>query len=338
MSLSLTPSQLPEVLIDMARIQRTVNILGSPGMGKTHCVEAFIKDQNLFGVDIVLSQYDSVDLLGYPMPNKETGKMSFLPIDKFVLEGEKIPGNKDGVCIFLDEINAAPRAVAAAAYRLILERKIGQYNLHPNTIIVAAGNLKTDKAIVNDLGTAMQSKMITVNLTVSVDDWLIWALHNGIDQRVMSFIKFQRDKLHKFDPNNNDDNFACPRTWNFLSDYIKTKQKFNHVDLVVMSGCVSEGPAVEFNAFCKTQLPSIDDIIDDPAGFKMKNEPSFYFAMTTVLAFHIQDNPTAIVTAIERLPIEFQAITMREAVARNKSVDLLQPVQDWYVAHADQLF
>jgi hypothetical protein len=46
---------------------------------------------------------------------------------------------KSNAIVFLDELNSAAPAVQAAAYQLILNRRVGQYVLPAGVAIVAAG-------------------------------------------------------------------------------------------------------------------------------------------------------------------------------------------------------
>lgn len=340
MTLSLTPSQLPGELTDIVRAGLVPNILGSPGIAKSDCVYQFAKANNLFMYNFSLSNREPVDMSGYPMLNQSTNRMMFAAPEELPLSTDPIPKGKSGFVVFLDEANACSRATAAAAYRLILDRKVGRHSLHPATAMIAAGNLKTDKAIVNDLGTAMKSRMVNIRLSVSNDDWLAWANKSNIDQRVISFIKFRAPLLHRFEPNKDDYNFPCPRTWHFLSKYITDKKKFSGTNLVSMAGCVGEGAAVEFKAFCKiyNQLPTIENIIEDPKAYKFKDKPDYYFALTTLISTNFEMDPKALVMAMERFPIEFQVITLREAITRNESIINMPEVMDWMSSHSEKLF
>jgi len=340
MTLSLTPSQLPGELTDIVRAGLVPNILGSPGIAKSDCVYQFAESNNLYMYDFSLSNREPVDISGYPMLNQSTNRMMFAAPEELPLSDDPIPQGKSGFVIFLDEANACSRATAAASYKLILDRKVGRHSLHPATAIIAAGNLKTDKAIVNDLGTAMKSRMVNLHLKVSNSDWLKWANSNKIDQRVISFIKFRPNLLHRFDPSKDDYNFCCPRTWYFLSKYVSNKIKFSGTNLVVMAGCVGEGAAVEFKAFCKiyNQLPTIEKIVANPTGYKLKDKPDYYYALTTLISNNFELNPGALITATERLPVEFQVITLREAIERNDLIADMPEVSTWINTHSESLF
>ena len=89
-------------------------------------------------------------------------QMSFVPPDF-------LPTKSKGI-LFLDEMNSAPRAVQAAAYQLILNRKIGEYELPVGWAVVAAGNRAGDRAVVNDMPSALANRLVHIDFKVDVDD------------------------------------------------------------------------------------------------------------------------------------------------------------------------
>ena len=143
-----------------------VFIHGSPGIGKS----------NLELVDVRLSQLDAVDLRGIPtIFNNETVWMSpvFLPKDK----------NSSGI-LFLDELNSASLSVQAAIYQLVLDRRIGEYELPKNWKIVCAGNKINDKGIVFKLPSPLVNRMVHLLLEAKYDDFKNWAILNDIHSYV----------------------------------------------------------------------------------------------------------------------------------------------------------
>ncbi len=334
------PSEMPRILTDLARNKLVPFITGSPGIGKSRIVEQFAKENKLELIDIRLSQIDPTELNGFPMREPNSDRMTYAPLRMLPLEGDPLPKGKVGFCLLLDEFNAAPMSVQAAAYKVVLDRYIGNRKLHDRCITICAGNLQSDRSITNKLSTAMQSRLIHLQLKVSRDDWLKWAMLNGIDQRIISFIKFRKKLLHNFKPDHNDQTFPCPRTWEFTSKYISNYQQFNHTNLVVMAGCVSEGTAIEFKSFCEIYLtlPTLAEMIADPHGVKLRNEPSYKFALTTFLSHHLMEAPAELLIVIEKLPVELQVVTMREAYVMDNSMIDIPELDSWVDEHSDSLF
>lgn len=202
--------ELEDSIIDTIQAGLVAMITSSPGLGKSAIARNIAKKFNLALIDLRLSQLDPTDLIGFPTHNGE--RMGYAPPEHFPLEGlDNLPKGKDGWLLFLDEFSSASLSVQAAGYKLVLDRQVGKYNLHKNVAIVCAGNKETDSAIVNRMSTAMQSRLIHLELDVDIKTWLSWASENGIDYRVVSYIESRPEHLHQFDPNHNDKTFACPQ-------------------------------------------------------------------------------------------------------------------------------
>ena len=342
MSVEISASAMVEALDTVLMSKLTPMLVGSPGIGKSDIVKSVAKKHNLKLIDMRLAQSDPTDLNGFPTLQQDGTRMDYAPPTTFPLQNlDKVPNGYDGWLLFLDEINAAPPSIQAAAYKLVLDRQIGAHDLHKRVAIVCAGNKATDKAIVNRLSTAMQSRMIHLNLMVDSDAWLEWANAHGIDHRVISFIKFRPELLHKFDPSHADDTFASPRTWEFLSKIITDKAKFNPTDHAVLVGTVGEGPATEFKAFCEVykDLPTIEDMLKNPSVVHIPKEPGHQYAMTTLISHNANDSTIEpLMVVIKKLPIEFQVVVLKDIYAMASDLKGHPIIQKWVNENADKLF
>lgn len=170
----------------------------------------------------------------------------------------------------MDEFASASREVQVAAYRLILDREVGQRKLHPNVGIVCLSNLSTDHAIVNEVSTAMRSRLINLHLVVSYEEWFEnIAVRDQYDSRIIAFLSQYPSKLHDFNPENGTDtSFCCPRTWEFMNKLLKIKKDVVDKDIPLYAGTISPGVATEFVGFSQIfhSLPNIKDIVKDPLG------------------------------------------------------------------------
>ena len=342
MSVEISASEMTNALDSVLLSKLTPMLVGSPGIGKSDIVKLTAKKHNLKLIDLRLAQSDPTDLNGFPTLQNDGTRMDYAPPTTFPLENlDEIPVGYEGWLLFLDEINAAPPAIQAAAYKLVLDRQIGSHNLHKRVAIVCAGNKATDKAIVNRLSTAMQSRMIHLNLMVDEASWLDWANSHNIDHRVISFIKFRPELLHKFNPSHADNTFASPRTWEFLSKIIIDKKEFTKTDHAVLVGTVGEGPATEFRAFCDVyrDLPTIDDMLENPTLVNIPKEPGHQYAMNTLISHHAnEDTIEALMIVAKKLPIEFQVVVLKDIYAIAHELKKNQIIQDWVSQNADKLF
>jgi hypothetical protein len=321
------------------RAKKVPMIVGSPAIGKSAIVHHIAKQYNLKVIDMRLSQCDPTDLLGFPQI--VGGKAGYVPMSTFPLDTDDVPTGYAGWLLFLDEFTSAPRGVQAAAYKLVLDRMIGQHHLHPKCAIVCAGNKESDGAIVEEMSTALQSRLIHMELVVDPLEWIQWASANDIDHRIISYISFQPSKLFTFKPDHTDSTYASPRTWGFANDFLQIMDVKDDDAVAVLSGTISEGVAREFLLFCDiyTNLPSIADIIAAPTQIRVSNEPSILFALTGSIAQHANENNIGkLMEYVLRLPIEFQVVCLRLAIIRNKALLGNAALQKWITGPGANLF
>ena len=332
-------SQAVSMIAKFIRARLVPMITGSPGIGKSNIVHQIAAEYGLKVIDMRLAQCDPTDLLGFP--SIQGAKASYVPMDTFPVEGDPIPQGYKGWLIFLDEMNSAPMAVQSAAYKLILDRMVGNHKLHKNVAIVAAGNLETDNAIVQPMSTALQSRMAHLELIADAKEWVDWASSNGIDYRITSYINFRPDALYTFSPDHTDKTYASPRTWEFANRVLQVADASTPEALPMLAGTISEGVAREFLGFCKIHmsLPKLADIIAAPTTIAVPDEPSILFAMTGALGNNAnKENIGALMKFIQRLPVEFQVVTLRETIRRNKELIQHEAVRDWVTKSATDLF
>lgn len=339
--ITINAKQAPSLIMKILKAKLCPILTGSPGLGKSDIIRAIAKENGLKVIDLRLSQMDPVDLSGLPFINGENTRSDFLPPAYFPLEGDPIPSGYNGWLVFFDEINSAPQSIQAASYKIILDRMIGQTPIHSKVAIVAAGNKSTDRAITHKMSTALQSRMVHLELEVNHKHWITWANEKEIDYRILAYINFKPDALFQFKPDHNDCTFASPRTWHFLSDMIKDENEISNDILPLITGTISEGVGREFKAFTQIfeSLPTIHDIKNDPTGISVSNEPSINFAITSLIAHHItSENAGVLMQFVVRLPIEFQIVLLRQALAKDKKILTTASVKSWIQVNSKELF
>ena len=333
----MNPTQLKESIIHVLERGLVPMVAGSPGIGKSDIIRAVAKYLDVKVIDMRLSQCDPTDMLGFPTHNG--ARMGYAPPEHFPLKGmDKLPFKEDGVTrykgwlLFLDEFTTAPLSVQAAAYKLVLDREVGIYELHPRCVTVCAGNLATDAAIVNRMSTAMQSRLVHLESHPDIRSWLEWAATSGIDHRVASYLEGHPSHLHQFKPDHNDKTFACPRTWEFTSKLIKDVIDFPAYMLDLLIGTLSAGIANEFNAYIKycADLPTISDIIARPDDIGIPEDPALLFAVSHMVGAYLEaPDADRLMRFVERLPTEFSTVCLRTAIKRKKELLKLPPVRKW---------
>ncbi|MFI1151740.1 AAA family ATPase [Streptomyces sp. NPDC020817] len=168
-AVTVTPAQIPELLLGLATV-RPVFLWGAPGIGKSSLVRKFADSLGLECVSLLGTQLAPEDLIG--VPQIRDGRSVFCPPEAIARD--------EPYCLFLDELNAAAPDVQKAFYSLILDRRIGSYELPAGSIVIGAGNRATDNALARPIASALVNRLTHVHLQVSAGDWLVWAGEHGI--------------------------------------------------------------------------------------------------------------------------------------------------------------
>jgi hypothetical protein len=330
-------------LATVAMFSGTVPFIhGSPAIGKSAAAHGICEKHNLQLIDWRGSTADPVDLSG--LPDLVGDKAVYKPFDTFPIEGDILPEGKAGWLLFMDEFNSAPRSVAAAAYKLILDRKVGNHNLHNKVYIIAAGNLSTDGAITNDLGTALQSRMVHLHMKASKPLFMEYAANQKFEADILAFLEYKPSQFYNFNPDHQEYTYPSPRTWEFMDKQLKTIKRSSMTQrqaLPLLAGTIGDGAATEFNVFCeiKNELVPFSEIVKNPTSCKLAQKPSHQYATCAFIAENITElNAEKVMMYVNRMPTEFQFLTLKMAVKLVPEILSIPVVDDWYEVNAEKLF
>lgn len=325
------PSAIRSVLPHLITEQQPAFLWGAPGVGKSDVVAQVADDMKLELRDVRLSLLDPIDLKGFPTIDAVKKQMKWLPADFLPTKGKGL--------LFLDEMNSAPQSVQAAAYQLVLNRKIGEYKLPDGWAVLAAGNRASDRSVVHAMPAALANRFVHLDFDVNVDDWNMWAMQNGIHDDLRAFIQFRPNLLHSFDSATNPRAFPSPRSWSFVNKiYKKNLSQDNEFELI--RGTVGEGASAEFSGFVRLikDLPKVDAVLLDPEGTRTPSSPAGMYAMSTSLdAKATTGNLERIMKYMTRLPVEFQTVFMRSAIRRDDKLSRTKAFADWGVLNQSVL-
>ena len=316
----------------------TPMVHGDPAIGKSAIALLIAKKLNLFLIDWRGTTADPIDLSG--LPDMQGSKAVYKPFDTFPLSTDVIPEGYDGWLLFMDEFNSAPRAVTAAAYKLILDRKVGNHDLHPEVRIMAAGNLSSSGAIVNEQGTAMASRLIHLNLIANANEWIAHAVKAKYDPRIIAYIAHRPSQLYVFKPDLSEFTFPSPRTYEFVSKILKD-QEFTTDLLPLIAGTIGDGAAIQLHAFYKVanELPSLGEIIANPELAKLPSEGSHQFATIGMLVDGISlSNAKPLMQYISRLNREHQYLIVKMFIESKPDLLAVTEVDEWVDLNAEFVY
>lgn len=281
---TVSPNEAKRAIRKCIKIRRPVFMWGPPGIGKSDIVKQLGDELNRPVLDIRLSLWEPTDIKGIPYYNSQVNSMCWAP-------PAELPSDPDDNSIlFLDELNSAPQATQAAAYQLILNRRVGTYILPKNVSIVAAGNRDGDKGVTYRMPAPLANRFLHLELRVDYDDWFVWATTNRLHEQVVGYLGFAKQDLYDFQPTSASRAFATPRSWSFVSDLLHDDDLTDNTLTDLVAGAVGEGLAVKFMAHRKVakQMPNPEDILSGKIKKTEIKEISAMYSLATSMCYELQ--------------------------------------------------
>lgn len=240
---------------------------GPPGVGKSDGVNELAEllsartGRKVVVTDIRLLLFSPIDLRGVPVADETRQFTDWLKPRILDLNPSKDIVN----ILFLDELSAAPQSVQAAAYQLTLNRAIGEHKLPDNTLVMAAGNRTTDRAVAYKMPSALANRMMHYDICVDFKTWAQWAIEKGnVHPYVLGYLSYDMSKLYLEDKSMDEVAFPTPRSWMFISNILNTLGDIDDISKCysMISSCIGIGTTVEFIAWSKVMkdLPKTEDI------------------------------------------------------------------------------
>ena len=289
------------------KMKRPTFLWGPPGIGKSDLVQQIGADTDREVIDVRLALWEPTDIKGIPYFDSNAGTMTWAP-------PAELPTDPDSKAIlFLDELNSAPPAVQAAAYQLILNRKVGTYVLPKGVDIVAAGNRDGDKGVTYRMPAPLANRFVHLEMKVDFDDWQDWATLHGINPEVVGYIGYAKQDLYDYDPKSPSKSFATPRSWSFVSDLVSDTEIDTESLTNLVSGAIGDGLAVKFMAHRKiaSKLPKPDDILDGKVKDLEIKEVSAMYSLTVGLCYELKDRADKKVSEWDKMADRFFEYMMK---------------------------
>ena len=285
---TISPNKAKTRIQHAIKKQRPIFIWGPPGIGKSDIVHQIGEYMDALVIDVRLSLWEPTDIKGIPYYAANDNTMKWAP--PVELASKEFAKKHKAIILFLDEMNSAAPAVQAAAYQLILNRKVGTYELPDNVYIVAAGNREADKGVTYRMPAPLANRFVHLELAVDFDDWFQWAVDNNVHKDVVGYLTFAKKDLYDFDPKSPSRSFATPRSWSFVSELLEDElDEETTTDLV--SGAVGEGLAIKFVAHRKVaaQMPNPTDILPGKVKELKATEISAMYSLTVSLCYELKE-------------------------------------------------
>jgi len=331
--MTLSFEKTKQALVACIRSQITPLLVGSPGVGKTSIVRAVAKDVSLPCHELLASNCDAVDIAGLPYVHNGELRRALLPQIKACVDAPGI--------LFLDELTAVPPSVQAPLMRLLLEGYAGGVSLHPKSCVIGAANRPEECPGGIEMSAASINRVITmVDFEPTLDE--IRGYFDGAEKAGTrlheEFIDFaatlavNSDLLDMKPPRPAIDAgapFASPRAWerglrayaehcNAAQVGFNVGKEDDDVGYALLCGAVGDAKAVAFLGIRKMRkhLPSIDEILSEPAKAKIPEQKDRQIAAVGLLARVADRDLWASWIYAERLLPEISAACARVLMTR----------------------
>lgn len=267
-------------------------------------------------VDFRLGTCDSSDLRGLPVLGGNHDSVKYAP-QAWILP---LSNPKADGMIFFDELNLAAPITAGQAYQIINEKVVSDIKLADNVFIFGAGNRAIDKAQVFSMSFPLKDRFSEIELGVNDDEFCEWAMENGINSHLISFIKWKPSYLYN-PPKGTEDKGSTPRgiaRASKLINHVKDVELDSPIIYNLVSASLGEAFATEFQAYC-TCAASIDfeELIKNPKHVKTLTSQDKRFAICGLLGEHIRKADTsdkarlsAMFEICHNMPNEFGVVSL----------------------------
>jgi len=256
--------------------QRTVLVQGHMGTGKSTLLKILANELPTHTPCYFdCTTKDLGDLMLPKIKDLEDNEfVRFVPNEEFGVH------HSGPVIVMLDEYGKSNAAVKQGLTAFMLERKLGNIKLHPDSIVFATTNLGAEG--VGDLLVPHQRNRISVVTARKPDqmEWIEWGINNGIDHALLGFCRDNPQLFHSFeDVTRPEDNpyiyhpqaqrsaFVTPRSLEAASDWLKERDHMDQQSLTAaLMGTIGERAAMDLMAFVSLadQLPSLKSIKENP--------------------------------------------------------------------------
>jgi hypothetical protein len=232
-----------------------------PGVSKSATFRTIANKMEMKYIDLRTSTMDETDLGAFPTVSERNINGKLMKVVDQTVPAWAIQANEQPTLIHFEELNRCSANVRSAALGILLERVIGaEFKFNENVYMVASGNPVTEHDMdVEEFGSALRNRLIPLNFTLSLDEWKDGYADENVLPEVIGFLQShpeyfgntQAQAERYMDMEDNFTQYPSPRSWTFLSDYIKgydleEDRNDSFVDVETLKGYVGEKPAIAF--------------------------------------------------------------------------------------------
>jgi hypothetical protein len=336
----------------------SVELISSPGIGKSEFVAQLVKDLSKrdgfeWGfATMFLATQTPPDLIGYQFKGERNwdGKTvavtdPTLPLWMVTRSGKPTWAYKRGI-LLLDEYGQGEADVKRASAELLLNKQIGPWTLGGENSegwgVIACSNRAQDRSGVTKGFDFVINRRGQYEIQPSVDAWVEWATASDVSPLTIAFavqnpqIVFSGEVPEKQGP------WCTPRTLVKLDDKMRVKQKrIGHFpdDAHTMEGAMGliGAAAAQYFAFVRLEreMPKFEQTVANPKKAKVPSKPDAQMLVVYNLAHRVDDKTIKpVIEYIEEMPKEFAVTFAKAACKRNPELVINPAMRQWSTQNA----
>lgn len=337
----------PKEIHSIVKFQLEANVPfyleGSPGTVKSAGTHLAAKECGLEVIDFRPSNRSPIDLSGMPTVKDLVTywtRNSFLP-------GPDHPP----ALFFIDELRTATPAMQAALLQILLDGRVNDHIFPPHIRRGAAGNMATDRAMSNQLSTALTSRVSVYEVSITeenvkywIQDWARWAFKNNISPDVIAFVMFRPNCFYTFKSTSPSagvlgQQFACPRTLEALSK-LHTAGPPKKLAHVIYASQVGPAVATEFLAFMALRGRNLDvqGALLNPSTAPIPEDTQGMYVMASALSRAVDATtfPAGVAYTTRFIEKDFSFFFVMDAIRRNPDLVQSYAYTQWVAEYGDE--
>jgi len=297
----------------VALARRNAMLWGSPGKSKTASMQAFAKAQGMEFLLLIGSNMAPEDVGG--IPHVLTAEQFFRAMPPFWAERLTRPG----VVVGCDEFTCTPPSVRAPLQTMFSDRKIGQMDIHPDNILLAAANPPKWAPNASPMEKAMANRFVHFDFIHNYEAWKkgmsserdewgkVWIPTMPGDWRrfvpkwgdlINSYLDKNSNDRDQPPPESDDENaYPTPRSWHVLRDCLAAAEAVGApgmVESALCHGAIGKVVGANFLRFKATlDLMDPEEVLSGKKQFRFDSlRPDLASAMLVSLVSALKSNFT----------------------------------------------
>lgn len=202
----------------------TVCLVGETGIGKTPIVHQWCRNKQGF-MYVLNFGHMTQEEVSMIMFNNTGDSFDFVP-PQWLLDLNKEAETKGCAVLFLDEWNRGDKAMVNALFTLTDERRVHNFRLHDNVLVISAMNPSEGSYLVNEAEKdhAIRKRLNFIYCTHDLISFLEYTKAAKWHRLVPAFLKAANTYLYDAGARDAGKAFPCPANWEKVSNILSAAE------------------------------------------------------------------------------------------------------------------